>query len=145
MNSFHEEFFYFYITFFLRFINLLQRACAWIKQGGGAEEEGENPKQTLYWAQSLTEGSISRPQDHDLSWNRVGHLTNWATQVAPTFITSETFVLSPIENFYDFLSLYLIRNVLWWNVWRIDPILLFSDAYPVVQTLFIRKSFFYLI
>ena len=53
---------------------------------GQRQKERENLKQTPCWAQSPTLGSISWSWDHDLSWkSRVGHLTNSAAQVPPSF------------------------------------------------------------
>ena len=51
--------------YFLNFIYLFERE----KEQGGMQRERK--KQTPYWAESLTWGSISGPRDHNQSWRQM--------------------------------------------------------------------------
>ena len=55
---------------------------------GQKERERENLKQAACPTQSLTWDSIPWPWDHDLSQNRVGCSTDWATQEPQCFIST---------------------------------------------------------
>ena len=95
---------FFVVTFFLSLLIYFERESM---SRGGAEREREGerePKQALHCeCRARCRVQTQKPWDHDLSQNRVEHLTNWATQVAHScvFLFTKCCIL----------LLYLLRNV----------------------------------
>ena len=74
-----------FVYFLKDFICLFERECEHEWRERQREEEGENFKWILCWHLRLSRGLIPWPWDHNLSWNRVGCPTHWATQAPLSF------------------------------------------------------------
>ena len=81
------DFFFKLKKIFFKFIFILSGTdTVWVGKG---QREGGRQNPNRLWAASAEadEGlELTKPWDHDLSWNRVGCLTDWATQAPFLFL-----------------------------------------------------------